>query len=103
MQKRGGEILGVRKSATIVSAAYAIRDHLRDWCFGSDEKWVSMGIFSDGSYGVPKGVVFSMPVICKKGFEYELVRDLPLNEFQEKRIQASVEQLNEERSESGVE
>lgn len=79
VQKRGGEVLEVRGGSSVFSAANAVIDHLRDWYQGTD-KIVSMGVFSDGSYGIPQGLVSSFPVRCKN-FTYEIVKDYELSEF----------------------
>jgi malate dehydrogenase len=72
VQKRGGEILTARGNSSVFSAANAVVDHLRDWYLGSD-KIVSMGVVSEGDYGIPKGLWTSLPVRCKN-FTYEIVK-----------------------------
>ncbi|HCO42682.1 MAG TPA: malate dehydrogenase, partial [Gammaproteobacteria bacterium] len=72
-------------------------DHMRTWALGSAEgDWVSMGIPSDGSYGIPEGVVYSYPVICKNG-QYEIVQGLEINGFSRERMDATYQELKEER------
>jgi malate/lactate dehydrogenase len=79
VQKRGGEILNVRGGSSVFSAACAIVDHLRDWCFGTD-RVVSMGVVSRGEYGVPVGLWSSFPVRCKN-FRYEVIKNYELSSF----------------------
>lgn len=74
MQKRGGEILDVRGGSSVFSAANAVIDHLRDWYRGSD-KIVSMGVVSNGDFGIPKGLWSSFPVRCKN-FTFEIVKGI---------------------------
>lgn len=88
VQKRGGEILKARNNSSVFSAANAVKDHLRDWYKGT-EKYVSMGVVSDGSYGVPAGLWSSMPVICKD-FTYTIVRGLELSEFCKEKVAITV-------------
>lgn len=75
-------------------------DHLRDWYFGTtDDNWVSMGVVSDGSYGIPEGLVFSFPVTCKD-FKHKIVEGLPISEFSKGHIQTAIEELLDERDEA---
>lgn len=68
VQKRGAAVIAARKLSSAMSAAKAAADHMRDWWCGSGSaSWVSMGVFSDGSYGTPQGVMFSFPVRCEAG------------------------------------
>lgn len=93
IQKRAMEVVQQRKKPTIMSAAQAISDHLRDWYFGTAEgDWVSMGVISDGSYGITEGLVFSVPVRCKD-FEYEIVKDLRLGDFAKEKIRIATDEL----------
>ncbi|WP_106849448.1 malate dehydrogenase [Blastococcus sp. Marseille-P5729] len=95
--KRGAAIIDARGASSAASAASATIDHARDWALGSDEgDWVSMAIASDGSYGVPEGLISSFPVTCKNG-EYEIVQGLEIDGFSRERIDASVKELEEER------
>jgi len=82
VQKRGGEVLGLRQNPSVMSAAIAIRDHMVSWMNGTPEgEFVSMGVYTDGSfYDIPADYVFSVPVKCKN-FEYEVVKDLDLSEY----------------------
>ena len=95
VQKRGAAIIEARGASSAASAASAAIDHVRDWVKGSDGI-VSMGIPSDGSYGVEEGIMFSYPVICKNG-EYEIVQDLEIDEFSRGRMKTTEEELRSER------
>ncbi|EHK87553.1 malate dehydrogenase [Saccharomonospora azurea SZMC 14600] len=95
--KRGAEIIEARGASSAASAANAAIDHVYDWVNGTPEgDWVSMGVPSDGSYGVPEGLISSFPVVCKNG-SYEIVQGLEINDFSRSRIDASVGELVEER------
>jgi malate dehydrogenase len=95
--KRGAAIIEARGASSAASAANAALGHVRDWVNGTAEgDWTSMAIPSDGSYGVPEGIVSSFPVICRDG-GYEIVQGLELNKFSRQRIDASVAELIEER------
>lgn len=96
--KRGAEIIDARGASSAASAANAALDHMRDWALGtSADDWTSMGIPSDGSYGIEKGLMYSFPVRCKDG-DYEIVQGLPLDEFSRQRMQATEHELKEERA-----
>ncbi|MEU2952791.1 malate dehydrogenase [Streptomyces xanthochromogenes] len=95
--KRGAAIIEARGASSAASAANAAIDHVHTWVNGTAEgDWTSMGIPSDGSYGVPEGLISSFPVTVKDG-KYSIVQDLDINEFSRKRIDASVKELTEER------
>ncbi|MFF5446061.1 malate dehydrogenase [Streptomyces sp. NPDC012888] len=95
--KRGAAIIEARGASSAASAANAAIDHVHTWVNGTAEgDWTSMGIPSDGSYGVPEGLISSFPVTCKDG-KYEIVQGLDINEFSRTRIDASVAELVEER------
>ncbi|MQA07245.1 MAG: malate dehydrogenase [Pseudonocardiaceae bacterium] len=95
--KRGAAIIDARGASSAASAANAAIDHVYDWFHGiADGDWTSMGIRSDGSYGVPEGLISSFPVTCSGG-NYEIVRGLEINEFSRTRIDGSVAELAEER------
>ncbi|MCP2251435.1 malate dehydrogenase [Prauserella aidingensis] len=95
--KRGAEIIEARGASSAASAANAAIDHVYDWVNGTAEgDWVSMGIPSDGSYGVPEGIISSFPVTTKNG-KYEIVQGLEIDEFSRGKIDASVQELTEER------
>ncbi len=97
VQKRGAAIIEARGLSSAASAANAAIDHVRDWVRGSrDGDWVTMGVPSDGSYGVPAGVIFGYPVTCRGG-EYQVVKGLEVSEFSRKRIDATLKELHEER------
>ena len=97
--KRGAAIIEARGLSSAASAASAALDHVRTWFHGTAEgDWTSMGIVSDGSYGVPEGLVSSFPVTTKDG-GFEIVQGLELNEFSRGRIDASVAELASERDE----
>ena len=96
--KRGAAIIAARKLSSAASAANAAIDHMHDWALGSAKRdWVSMGVPSDGSYGVPEGLISSFPVVCKDG-DYSIVQGVKLNAFSQKFVDASVAELMEERA-----
>jgi malate dehydrogenase len=98
--KRGAAIIEARGLSSAASAASAALDHVRTWFLGTAAgDWTSMGIVSDGSYGVPEGLVSSFPVVTTKGGDYEIVQGLDINEFSRGRIDASVAELVSERDE----
>ncbi|WP_022929501.1 malate dehydrogenase [Patulibacter americanus] len=95
--KRGAAIIEARGASSAASAANAAIDHVHTWVNGTaDGDWTSMGIPSDGSYGVPEGLISSFPVVCKDG-KYEIVQGLEIDDFSRERIDASVKELSEER------
>lgn len=95
--KRGAAIIEARGASSAASAANAAIDHVHTWVNGTPEgDWTSMGIPSDGSYGVPEGIISSFPVTTKNG-AYEIVQGLDINDFSRARIDASVKELTEER------
>jgi malate dehydrogenase len=97
VQKRGAAIIEARGLSSAASAANAAIDHVRDWVKGSREgDWVSMGIPSDGSYGIPEGVMYGYPVTCKGG-KYEIVKGIDISDFARKRMDATLKELHEER------
>jgi malate dehydrogenase len=97
VQKRGAAIIDARGLSSAASAANAAIDHIRDWIFGGREgDWVTMGVPSDGSYGVPEGVIFGYPVACRGG-QYQVVRGIEISDFSRKRIDATLKELHEER------
>ncbi|AOD13754.1 malate dehydrogenase [Xanthomonas fragariae] len=95
--KRGAAIIEARGLSSAASAANAAIDHVRDWVLGSNGKWVTMGVPSDGSYGIPEGVIFGFPVTTANG-EYTLVKNLPIDDFSQKYIDKTLAELEEERS-----
>jgi malate dehydrogenase len=97
IQKRGAAIIDARGLSSAASAANAAMDHMRDWVYGTREgDWVSMGIPSDGSYGIPEGVIYGYPCVCRGG-KYEIVKGLEISEFSQGRMQATLKELHEER------
>src|ERR1700712_1760606 len=95
--KRGAAIIEARGASSAASAASAALDHVHTWVNGTaDGDWTSMGVVSDGSYGVPAGLISSFPVTTKDG-SFEIVQGLDINEFSRTRIDASVKELEEER------
>ena len=97
VQKRGAAIIEARGSSSAASAASSAVDHVRSWVLGTPENdWVSMAVPSDGSYGVPEGIISSFPCVCRNG-DYEIVQGVELNEFAAARKDASVAELVEER------
>jgi malate dehydrogenase len=94
--RRGSAIIEARGSSSAASAANAAIDHMRDWVHGSDGRWVSMGIPSDGSYGVPEGLVSGAPVICADG-GYQRVTGLAIDDFARSMLDKTVAELVEER------
>jgi len=97
VQKRGAAIIEARGASSAASAASATIDHTRDWLSGSPEgSWLSMAVCSDGSYGVPEGLISSFPVTTSKG-GWEIVQGLEIDDFSRARIDASVAELAEER------
>jgi malate dehydrogenase len=97
VQQRGAAIIAARGASSAASAANAAIFHVRDWALGSNSgDWVSMGVYSDGSYGIEKGLIYSFPVTCKNG-DWEIVQGLSINEFSRARMQATEKELQEER------
>ena len=97
--KRGAAVIAARGRSSAASAANATLDHVRDWLLGTPGgDWTSMAVVSDGSYGVPVGLVSSFPVRCHSG-EWEIVQGLPLNAFARSRVNVSVDELKAEAEE----
>jgi malate dehydrogenase len=94
--KRGAEVLEARGASSAASAASAAIDHMRDWVDGTTGEWVSMGVPSDGSYGVAEGLISGFPCVCEGG-AYRIVEGLDLNDFSRARVEASVAELQSER------
>jgi malate dehydrogenase len=93
--KRGAAIIAARGLSSAASAANAAIDHMRDWALGTNGRWVTMGVPSNGEYGIPKDVMFGYPVTCAGG-EYKLVEDLPIDEFSRTCINKTLAELLEE-------
>ncbi len=96
VQQRGAEIISARGASSAASAANAAIGHMRDWALGSRiDDWVSMGVVSDGSYEISKGLIYSFPCICQNG-EWMIVQDLEINVFSRERMTISENELAEE-------
>jgi malate dehydrogenase len=97
VQQRGAAVIKARGSSSAASAANAAVDHVRSWVLGTDDgDWVSMGVVSDGSYGTPEGIISSFPCTARDG-RYEIVQGLELDDFSQAKIQASTQELVDER------
>ncbi len=97
VQKRGAAVIEARGASSAASAANAAVEHVHDWVLGTpDGDWVSMGIPSDGSYGIDEGLIFGFPVTCSNG-SYEIVQGLDLNDFSRSRLEVTVNELKDER------
>ncbi|RZO20528.1 MAG: malate dehydrogenase [SAR92 clade bacterium] len=97
VQQRGAAIISARGASSAASAANAAIAHMRTWALGSSEgDWVSMGVYSDGSYGIAKGLIYSFPCVCKDG-DWEIVQGLDINEFSRQKMEATENELAEER------
>src|SRR3984885_10546464 len=97
VQQRGAAVIKARGSSSAASAASAALDHIRTWALGSAEgDWVSMGVPSDGSYGIPAGLIYSHPVTCRNG-EYQIVPGLAIDDASRKRMTVTENELKEER------
>ena len=97
VQQRGAAIIKARGASSAASASSSAIDHIHDWVKGTpDGDWVSMGIPSDGSYGIPAGVIYGFPVTCRNG-QYEIVQGLAINDFSRARMDATYKELLEER------
>ncbi len=97
VQQRGAAVIKARGLSSAASAASAAVDHVRDWALGSNGKWVSMAVPSDGSYGIKPGVVYGYPCITKNG-QYEIVQGLEIDDFSRGRMDATEKELREERA-----
>ena len=97
VQKRGAAIIDARGASSAASAANAAIFHVRDWALGTAEgDWTSMGVYSDGSYGIDKGLIYSFPVTCKDG-DWEIVQGVEISDFSRERMTATEKELQEER------
>jgi malate dehydrogenase len=92
--KRGAAIIEARGLSSAASAANAAIDHVRDWVLGSDE-WVTMGVPSDGSYGIPAGIVFGMPCECKGG-AFKIIPGLEIDDYSREKINITLKELTDE-------
>jgi malate dehydrogenase len=96
VQQRGAAIIKARGASSAASAASAAVDHMRNWALGSAENdWVSMGVYSDGSYGIEKGLIYSFPVTCKNG-QHQIIQDLPISDFSKEKMLITEQELKEE-------
>src|SRR6478672_11955500 len=95
--KRGAAIIEARGLSSAASAANAAIDYMRDWALGTNGKWVTMGIPSDGQYGIPKDIMFGFPVTCENG-EYKLVEGLAIDAFGQERIDKTLKELTDEQA-----
>lgn len=97
VQQRGAAIIKARGASSAASAANAAIDHMRSWALGTPEgDWVSMGVYSDGSYGIAEGLIYSFPCVCKDG-DWEIVQGVEINDFSRARMSATEQELTEER------
>ena len=97
VQQRGAAIIAARGASSAASAANAAIDHMRTWALGSaDKDWVSLGIYSDGSYGVAEGLIYSFPVTCSNG-DWSIVQGLEIDAFSQEKMDATEKELTEER------
>ena len=97
VQQRGAKIIEARGASSAASAANAAIDHMRDWVFGTSGKWVSMGVYSNGSYGISKGIIYSFPCICSNG-EWSIVENLQVNKFSNDKMRFTEKELQEEKA-----
>ncbi|MFZ5602108.1 MAG: malate dehydrogenase [Pseudomonadota bacterium] len=97
VQQRGAAIIKARGASSAASAANAALNHMRDWALGTPANdWVSMGVYSDGSYGIDKGLIYSFPCVCKNG-DWEIVQGLDISEFSREKMKVTEKELQEER------
>jgi malate dehydrogenase len=94
--KRGAAIIEARGLSSAASAANAAIDHIRDWVLGSQGEWVTMGVPSDGSYGIPEGIIYGVPVTTENG-KYTRIKDLEIDSFSRERLDFTLNELLEER------
>jgi malate dehydrogenase len=97
VQQRGAAIIKARGASSAASAAAAAVDHMRDWALGSaKDNWVSMGVLSDGSYGIAPGIIYSFPIVCTKG-DWKIIQDLEIGDFSRERMRQTEQELLQER------
>lgn len=97
VQQRGAAIIAARGASSAASAANAAIDHMHDWALGTEDgDWVSMGVYSDGSYGIEEGLIYSFPCVCKNG-DWEIVQGLEVDDFSRGKMDATATELKEER------
>jgi malate dehydrogenase len=95
--KRGAAIIEARGLSSAASAANAAVDHVRDWWLGSKNEWVTMGVPSDGSYGIPEGIIYGFPCTTANG-DYQIVKGVEINPFSKERMMLTLKELEEERA-----
>jgi malate dehydrogenase len=95
--KRGAAIIEARGQSSAASAANAAIDHIHDWVLGTGGEWATMGVPSDGSYGIPEGVVYGFPVTCENG-DYTIVKGLEIDEYSRSMMDKTLAELEEERA-----
>ena len=97
MQQRGAAVIKARGASSAASAANAAIDHMRTWALGTAPgDWVSMGVYSDGSYGIAQGLIYSFPCVCKDG-DWQIVQGAEINDFSRAKMAATEQELTEER------
>ena len=97
VQQRGAAIIKARGASSAASAANAAIDHMRSWALGTEgDDWVSMGVYSDGSYGIAEGLIYSFPCRCNNG-DWEIVQGVDVGDFSRGKMQATEQELAEER------
>ncbi|HEY3179341.1 MAG TPA: malate dehydrogenase [Casimicrobiaceae bacterium] len=95
--KRGAAVIEARGLSSAASAANAAIDHMHDWILGTGDRWVTMGVASDGSYGIPEGIMYGFPVTTANG-DYTIVQGLPIDDFSREKMNATLKELEEERA-----
>ena len=97
VQQRGAAVIKARGASSAASAANAAIDHMRTWALGTAPgDWVSMGVYSDGSYGIAQGLIYSFPCVCKDG-DWQIVQGAEINDFSRAKMAATEQELTEER------
>ena len=97
VQQRGAAIIKARGASSAASAANAAIDHMRSWALGTEgDDWVSMGVYSDGSYGIPEGLIYSFPCRCNDG-DWSIVQNVAVGDFSRQKMDATAQELSEER------
>lgn len=96
VQDRGAAIIAARGKSSAASAGNAALEHIRDWAYGTNDRWTSMAVYSDGSYGTETGIYFSFPVVCSYG-GYQIVQNVPIDPFSAKMLQKTNDELVAER------
>jgi malate/lactate dehydrogenase len=100
VQQRGAAVIAARKLSSALSAAKAITDHVHDWYLGTKPgQAVSMAVASDGSYNIPKGIIYSFPVVCADG-DYQIVKGLHINEISRNLMDSTLKELLDERAQA---